>query len=80
MSLVEICLFISNIFGTRVKRFADNAPMISYVLHRGSKQSQAYRYSTTVHTGILYFMRGEKGLIFRKKHVEKYTLEIRQFD
>lgn len=23
-------------------------------------------------------MRGEKGLIFRKKHVEKYTLEMRQ--
>ena len=50
----------SNIFGTRIRRAADDALMSKYVLHRGLKMSVPYAYSAKANTTSRYYMKGKK--------------------
>ena len=50
----------TNIFGTRIRKAANDSIVSDYKLHKGYKQSKGYNYSTTVNTSTLYYMRGKK--------------------
>ena len=50
----------SNIFGTRIRKAANNAAMSPYVLHTSYESSAKYGYSSAVNTSTLYYMRGKK--------------------
>ena len=50
----------SNVFGTRIRKAADDSMVSSYVLHTSQKKSKAYAYSTSVNTSTLYYMKGKK--------------------
>lgn len=50
----------TNIFGTRIRKAADNAAVSPYVKHTSLEQSKKYAYSSSVNTSTLYYMRGKK--------------------
>lgn len=49
-----------NVFGARIRRASDNAPMSNYAIHTSRKQAQVYAYSSKANTGTLYYMKGKK--------------------
>lgn len=49
-----------HVFGTRIRRYSDDAMMSSYVLHRGTKQSVPYPYSATANIATRYYLKGQK--------------------
>lgn len=50
----------TNVFGTRIRKAADNAIVSPYKLHTNKEQSKKYEYSSYVNTTTLYLMRGKK--------------------
>lgn len=50
----------NNVFGTRIRKSADNTIMSNYITHTSEKKSQPYSYTKSANKTTLYYMRGKK--------------------
>ena len=53
-------IYSNNVFGTRIRRAADNATMSNYVKHTSQETSRSYAYTKSAKKSTLYYMRGKK--------------------